>query len=399
MTISVSARPLPAPASEVGAAVFSRVSPSVFVIRAHTPSGTVQGSGVAFRHGYSLNKGKPERVIATSTWIATNAHVVLGSTSILVESAGTSRPASVAYADAELDIALIEVEGEVLPVTKVFDAQQAAIGSRVFAIGSPLGLENTISEGLLSGVRELKGTRAIQTSAAISKGNSGGGLFDAQARLLGITTFKLKGGENLNFAVDSRYITAIDDALAASKSIRARYDRKVVRPGDENDLDERYLDSPALARWLLEQKAPDGSPLYTSVNRVIHPDKFFVVNVIKHDKELYSILENFLKGRPRSLRSSPSLLPEGAAIAAYRLACPTYLSFDGSSRRDRNLTIDPSTSQVNGHPATFTESTITFMVGSSTYRLDRYSGQLSISSENFPSLRTGTCTKFAERQF
>jgi S1-C subfamily serine protease len=83
------------------------------------------------------------------------------------------------------------------------------VGERVYAIGAPEGLELTISEGLVSGLREYENVRVIQTSAAISHGSSGGGLFDVNGRLIGITTFSLKEGQNLNFALPGEWIQAL----------------------------------------------------------------------------------------------------------------------------------------------------------------------------------------------
>src|SRR5439155_9860037 len=77
-----------------------------------------------------------------------------------------------------------------------------AVGEHVFAIGAPRGLERTLSEGLLSGLRHQPGRNLVQTSAAISPGSSGGGLFDERGNLIGITTMQLIGvAQNLNFAV------------------------------------------------------------------------------------------------------------------------------------------------------------------------------------------------------
>ena len=77
----------------------------------------------------------------------------------------------------------------------------------MYSIGSPQGLTNTLSEGIISGLRSDGLAQFIQTSAAISEGSSGGGLLDSQGRLIGITTFSIEDSEGLNFAV------AIDEVL------------------------------------------------------------------------------------------------------------------------------------------------------------------------------------------
>jgi serine protease Do len=76
-------------------------------------------------------------------------------------------------------------------------------GERVYSIGTPAGLELTMTDGLLSGKRLTSGQHFVQTSAPISPGSSGGGLFDEAGNLIGITTFRLKDSENLNLAISA----------------------------------------------------------------------------------------------------------------------------------------------------------------------------------------------------
>ena len=84
---------------------------------------------------------------------------------------------------------------------KVRPYDDIKVGERAITVGTPQGLELTVAEGLVSSKRTHKGSRLVQTSAPISHGSSGGGLFDARGQLLGITTFYFAGGQNLNFAV------------------------------------------------------------------------------------------------------------------------------------------------------------------------------------------------------
>ncbi len=90
-----------------------------------------------------------------------------------------------------------------LPVwVKIRPYADVKVGEHVYTIGSPKGLELTLAEGLVSSKRAIEGgSRFIQTSAPISPGSSGGGLFDAQGNLIGITTFMLRDSQNLNFAI------------------------------------------------------------------------------------------------------------------------------------------------------------------------------------------------------
>jgi S1-C subfamily serine protease len=94
------------------------------------------------------------------------------------------------------------------------DYSRLKVGERVYAIGSPSGLRNTLSEGIVSGLREIKGIQHIQTTTPISPGSSGGGLFDAEGKLIGITTFGVGDKGNLNFAV------SLDEAFPLLEAVK-----------------------------------------------------------------------------------------------------------------------------------------------------------------------------------
>jgi hypothetical protein len=105
----------------------------------------------------------------------------------------------------ELDLATLK-PGFDQPA-EIAPADSSYIGETVYAIGSPRGMELTISNGIISGFREANGgMKLVQTTAPFSPGSSGGGLFDDQGRLVGITTLIAKNSQNLNFAIAAQYI-------------------------------------------------------------------------------------------------------------------------------------------------------------------------------------------------
>ena len=140
----------------------------------------------------------------------------------------------------------------------------------MYAIGAPQGLELSLSEGLVSGLRKDGGTTYIQTTAAISKGSSGGGLFDAQGRLVGITTMYVEGAQALNFAVPAEQIASVPEL---SRVTPAR--SPVTRAAAANVVDEAAAAADAAAdaaaeaaadtmparrdsRWMYVTKSSDG---------------------------------------------------------------------------------------------------------------------------------------------
>ena len=184
--------------------IFAEISPSIVRIIAADSGGRAyqQGSGVVTGSG---------RVI-------TNCHVVKGAAQVTVMSAGESRSASVDVADEEFDLCSLDVSRLDAPAVTVGTVAGLRTGQRVFAIGAPLGLELTISEGIVSSLREMSQGKVIQTTAPVSPGSSGGGLFDAEGKLVGIVTFQQRAGQNLNFAVPADWIAEMRSRASSSNA-------------------------------------------------------------------------------------------------------------------------------------------------------------------------------------
>jgi tetratricopeptide (TPR) repeat protein len=204
----------PSPAALSPQEIFKRVSPSIMVVESLGAKGSVTafGSGVIICAGCGL--GSPPQTLPPDFFetrhVVTNRHVIKGGVSFKVEHNGKTWPAKLVRVDSDHDLAELSVAGLGSPFVRVRDSSTLVVGEMVYAIGAPEGLELTISEGLISGLRDFDKDRVIQTSAAISHGSSGGGLFDAEARLVGITTFYLKEGQSLNFALPAEWALALD---------------------------------------------------------------------------------------------------------------------------------------------------------------------------------------------
>jgi S1-C subfamily serine protease len=175
--------------------VFQKVSPSVFVVEALDENGKtlVLGSAVA----------------VAPDFLITNCHVVQSGSSLKVSRGKENWTAKLIEAAPNHDLCGLRLSGLTLQVVEVRPSSKLAIGERVYAIGSPEGLELTFSEGVISSLRDTEGVHMIQTSAPISPGSSGGGLFDTHGNLVGITTFYLKEGQSLNFALPGEWVTEV----------------------------------------------------------------------------------------------------------------------------------------------------------------------------------------------
>ena len=154
------------------------------------------------RYGRELGSGSGF-LVSTNGLIATNYHVIdkAYKSRVVMADQTTLSVLGVAALDEDADLALIKVAGQVSAQPLILAEEEQPVGTKVYAIGNPLGLSNTLSDGLLSGYRGIDRTREIQTSAPISPGSSGGPLLGADAKVLGVTSSLLRGGQNLNFAV------------------------------------------------------------------------------------------------------------------------------------------------------------------------------------------------------
>jgi S1-C subfamily serine protease len=153
--------------------------------------------------------------------VVTNAHVVDGAGYVEVKKNLKDRPIRVLEilaVDRDADVALLRTSEPGVPL--VLSDFLPGAGEPVVVISSPLGLEKTVSQGIISGFREHNKKRYLQITAPISPGSSGGPVLDRQGRVLGVTAFILDGNhaQNLNFAIPAREIQRVLGAQGAASS-------------------------------------------------------------------------------------------------------------------------------------------------------------------------------------
>nr|PZN18853.1 MAG: serine protease [Pseudomonadota bacterium] len=147
-------------------------------------------------------------VISPDGLIATNLHVVAGQKKILVVLKGAKIPVTEVFGDdPERDLVILRIPARNLSPLPLGDSNAVRPGQSVVAIGHPLGLEHTVSNGLVSAVRDVTPELSVlQISAPIAPGSSGGPLFNDRGEVIGIATAVLVGGQNLNFGVPVNYL-------------------------------------------------------------------------------------------------------------------------------------------------------------------------------------------------
>jgi serine protease Do len=219
--------------------VAARVTPAVVEIFA-TGLAPVDEAASVFGRRETSGSGV---LIAPDGWIVTNAHVVGGADRVdvllavpaapdapqrsLVRPVGRRLPGRVVGIDLETDLALLKVEADGLPFLPLGDSDEVRPGQVVLAFGSPLGLEHSVTLGVVSAVgRQLiddAPVAYIQTDAPINPGNSGGPLVNAEGALVGISTVILSqsgGSEGLGFAIPSNIVHTVTGQLRADGRVR-----------------------------------------------------------------------------------------------------------------------------------------------------------------------------------
>jgi len=195
--------------------LFDLASPAVVLIEVYDQEGHKRGLGSGF--------------VASSDGSAiTNYHVIRGAYKATAKFGdGTFAPVSgvVAY-DPDHDVAVIRVQAASPPTLQLGSAEDLRVGDHVVAIGSPLGLQNTISEGIVSGLRG----NVIQMSAPISRGSSGGPVLDSTGKVVGVSVATVTAGQNLNFAVPINWAKRYLGAASARLLTEVATENTVVQP-------------------------------------------------------------------------------------------------------------------------------------------------------------------------
>ena len=149
--------------------------------------------------------------------VVTNFHVIRGAVSGVVKFCDGAfyEVEGLVGADPSVDIAILKLHapGKEFPFLRVADADRVSIGQHVIAIGSPMSLENTVSDGIVSALRSARDLDpklsadllVFQTTAPVSPGSSGGALLNMHGEVIGITSFGIMTGQNLNFVIPISY--------------------------------------------------------------------------------------------------------------------------------------------------------------------------------------------------
>jgi serine protease Do len=211
-------------------------------------------------------------IIDPSGFIATNKHVVLDASSIFVVAAdGVRYAASVVGMPSKADMALLKIEaGRPLPAIQFGNSDKMRVGDAVIAIGSPFGLDNTVTAGILSAVNrdimESPFDDYLQTDAAINHGNSGGPLFNLAGEVIGMNSIIIapgSGSVGLGFALPSSDLQFVFDRLRKTGHVQAGMLPIYTQP--VTWMLHQALETPDLHGALISRVRDDGSMMHDQI--------------------------------------------------------------------------------------------------------------------------------------
>lgn len=226
--------------SKIGISVAQKVLPSIVGIKVEYPVNSIfvqQQQNTASAQGSGI-------IISEDGYILTNNHVINSSSNSSFYSLGeatklsvylyndeTEYEAKVVGTDEETDLAVIKIEKEGLQVAELGDSSSVAVGEFAMAIGNPLGMQSSVTAGMIGAVdREItdsdgKTYKLIQTDAAINSGNSGGALVNSKGQVIGINTLKIAstGVEGMGFAIPINSAKPIYEQLITYNKVKRPY--------------------------------------------------------------------------------------------------------------------------------------------------------------------------------
>ena len=199
-----------------------------------TSTATATGSGIIISEdGYILTNN---HVVDTSSSNSYSYYDISDATSVKVKlnsatyGNDSTFDAKIVGKDSQTDLAVLKIDKTGLTAAEFGDSDQAVVGEFVMAVGSPLGLDTTVTQGIVSAVNrevESDGTKytCIQTDAAINSGNSGGALVNSEGKVIGINTLKLSGSgvEGIGFAIPINSTLDVTDQLINHNKVLRPY--------------------------------------------------------------------------------------------------------------------------------------------------------------------------------
>ena len=154
--------------------------------------------------------------------VATNLHVVKGASRGYAKLVGQKTKydiEGITAVDAERDLVILKISVPEAQVISLGDSDTVQVGSPIYAVGNPRGLEGTFSQGIISSIRTVGTDKILQLTAPISPGSSGGPVLNNKGQVIGVSVATFRGGQNLNFAIPSNYLKKLMGNIGTAKPL------------------------------------------------------------------------------------------------------------------------------------------------------------------------------------
>ena len=307
--------------------LIKRIKPSTVIIFAYDDKGEFLKLGSAF-------------FISQNGDIITNYHVLQGASSAEIKTADekTYPITYIVAGDEQNDLIRLSVN---IPSQYVYPLSLSKtipeVGERIIVYGSPLGLENTVSDGIVSAIRDIPDYgRIIQITAPISPGSSGSPVLNMQGEVIGIATFQMVEGQNLNFAIPSERITSLD-----LKKETFSYLEKYKKSEEKKDSDYVWEAFEKAIYFLFEKEYEKALPYLEIAIQVEPAFAYFGMGICYQELESYSkAIEAY--------KQVINLIPD-QAIVYYNLGIAYYglsLHKDAIESYKQAIRIDPDFSEA-----------------------------------------------------
>lgn len=165
-------------------------------------------------------------LVSADGMFVTNFHVIRNSkrATVRLSNGDAYDEVLVVAIDKRRDIALLRIKAAGLTPLQLGNSSEVEVGQTIYSLGNPLGLDNTLSNGIVSAIRPMDGYRLLQITAPISPGSSGGPLLDSKGNVIGITVASLASGQNLNFAIPIDYAKGMIATPGPLTTLESVYD-------------------------------------------------------------------------------------------------------------------------------------------------------------------------------
>jgi len=153
--------------------------------------------------------------------------------------------------DAQNDLAVLTVEGGGASTLTLGNSDTVKVGEPIVVVGNPEGLEQTVSNGLISGIREFGGKKLFQITAPISEGSSGSPVFNERGEVIGVVVASLESGQNLNFAIPINYAKQLpqSDEVPIAALPKRHKENSTSQSSSELYINSMYLSRSSSGNW------------------------------------------------------------------------------------------------------------------------------------------------------